>query len=890
MDFWNRLIGGTGSSSGLQRRKEQPHASGPEQRIARFKRHTWRNAREHDEISQDFFREYIKRLTDMLIEEEKRPDRHCMTFAYEQQIYIALSKIGQGARLDVVKEVITTFSTLVDTEDENFLGQESFAHSLMDFLRRTSERLSPNFSNEFVELLFNISAKIRQAPSILPIWFNYMSPAERGEDYETLGPQQRFAGVTNKDEFPLFYLLIEFVYSEGRVGDFARTGLLYIIEAAKPGSDLEKWMVESDLATLMASGLGALYSQLSRKLVMTYPEKEQPTILTLSDYSASELTYEAEASTSPEFQTHLETFLSYLIFWQDVLNHCKSVEMKQTLLDHFRILFLQQLLYPSLLESSDIDGGSAVAVLTYVRVILDTLEHPEIINLILSYLMALPEQLPTPIKGPPTPSVARRRKSLDLLTEAAKADSKPSPDLFNLVDLILTSLKSRSQQTVAATLRLVSIILRKHHAYSIGTMLKVARLEEGAPDRTIGAHNKEMKLLFSMVQKIGVEDDSGTDAYEMYLKDNLELLECHPCSAKALAIKNPQEGAREMKREGDTGKGPKDLYTHTLRLDDPLLKSVVELLSTFFSNSVETNLILTCVIVDLASCCYMKPEGWLLFDPAYYEYDDDADDFDEWEELIEEAEMGDGVLEELERKQMRGLRRARKEPGCRKIPPVLEVLQGLTTQIMAYKREIPDLDGKLCERKNAFRLTDHLNEAMSHAPLPSTTASSTTRSGNPVFDTLRAAVSPNSTLRTSQFDGSGYSTPSRPSTKMSARGLFFPPSPPSMGSPGRPSSSSAMAAGSHSMAFGSQLADTITRKVRSLHPAQFMPPPPEEEGSDVGTGRSGTPVEGGSIGTGIGEGQGQGQGQSKVEREFSLSHLLTNILILQGKEMGYLDP
>lgn len=54
------------------------------------------------------------------------------------------------------------------------------------------------------------------------------------------------------------------MHHEGRVGDFARTGLLYIIEAAYTSGDLEKWIVESDLATLMASGLGALYSQLSR--------------------------------------------------------------------------------------------------------------------------------------------------------------------------------------------------------------------------------------------------------------------------------------------------------------------------------------------------------------------------------------------------------------------------------------------------------------------------------------------------------------------------------------------------------------------------------------------------------------------------------------------------
>ena len=88
-----------------------------------------------------------------------------------------------------------------------------------------------------------------------------------------------------------------------------------------------------------------------RKLVVTYSDKEQPTILALSDYSIGELTYEAETSTSPEFQTHLDTFLSYLIFWQDVLNHCKSMEVKQALLDHFRILFLQQLLYVHLSSS-----------------------------------------------------------------------------------------------------------------------------------------------------------------------------------------------------------------------------------------------------------------------------------------------------------------------------------------------------------------------------------------------------------------------------------------------------------------------------------------------------------------------------------------------------------
>lgn len=82
-----------------------------------------------------------------------------------------------------------------------------------------------------------------------------------------------------------------------------------------------------------------------RKLVVDYPIADPPTILVLSDYSSCPLAFGAESSTSEGFQTHLETFLSYLIFWQDVLEHCRSAEVKQTLLDHFQVLFLQQLLY-----------------------------------------------------------------------------------------------------------------------------------------------------------------------------------------------------------------------------------------------------------------------------------------------------------------------------------------------------------------------------------------------------------------------------------------------------------------------------------------------------------------------------------------------------------------
>ena len=206
-----------------------------------------------------------------------------------------------------------------------------------------SIRLGSDTEVEVVELAFNITTKIRLEPEILPAWFNAQHQGNNQGNSEK-DAHEVFTGKTHKEDFPLFYLLIDYIHHEGRIGDFARTGLLYIIEAASNSSALEQWIVESDLATLMATGLGALYSQLSRKLVIDYLPDELPPILAFSDYRHPNTTSEIVGSASLDFQGHMETFLSHLVFWQDVLNHCKSVEVKQTLLEHFQIIFLQQLL------------------------------------------------------------------------------------------------------------------------------------------------------------------------------------------------------------------------------------------------------------------------------------------------------------------------------------------------------------------------------------------------------------------------------------------------------------------------------------------------------------------------------------------------------------------
>jgi hypothetical protein len=293
----------------------------------------------------------LQELTNILSDESRRPLPHpCIQYASLKQIYVPIGKIATISYNEwIIKEAVLFFATLIESEEEAFVENPTFSASLTNLLVRitgvNSVRLGLDTESRVVELAFNITTKIRLDPDILPAWFKTQqsAPQQRQED-KALDSREKFAGRTQRADFPLFYILMDYIHHEGKVGDFARTGLLYIIEAASRSALLEQWIVESDLSTLMSTGLGALYSQLSRKLVIDHPPHDLPPILALSDYEHPVSNYEVISSCSPEFQSHLETFLSHLLFWQDVLNHCRSLEVRSTLLEHFQIIFLEQLL------------------------------------------------------------------------------------------------------------------------------------------------------------------------------------------------------------------------------------------------------------------------------------------------------------------------------------------------------------------------------------------------------------------------------------------------------------------------------------------------------------------------------------------------------------------
>ncbi|CZS93282.1 uncharacterized protein RAG0_03643 [Rhynchosporium agropyri] len=758
MDFWSRLIAGTSLASA----GKKASTNNPEKRLARFKKEysqllqIWRGAsnlsRDHE--AAENIRDSLQQLTAVISDESRRPLPHpCITFASAKQIYVPIGKIATTSYNEwIIREGVAFFATLIDSEEEDFVENDIFSSSLMNLLVRitgaNSIRLGSDTEVEVVELSFNITTKIRLDPEILPAWF---TAQERSDDREHgQDAHEKFTGKTHKEDFPLFYLLIDYIHHEGRIGDFARTGLLYIIEAASSSVALEQWIVESDLATLMATGLGALYSQLSRKLVIDHPLEELPPILALSDYQQPHTTSEIVSSSSLDYQMHMETFLSHLVFWQDVLNHCKSGEVKQTLLEHFQVIFLQQLLYPSLLESSDVDGGSSVAVLTYLRRILEALDHPDMIHLILHYLLALPDAAPAPSGSRASVSAARRRKSMDLATMMmTQLEAASTPALFNLVDLIQASLRSENEQTIAVTLQLVSVILRKHHRYAVTTLLWTSQSLANEPQRTIGAHEMAMDFLLTLAGNVG-GDDNFDEVYENHIKDCTSMLESHVCSITLIAPKSAGGTSKFIGSQATIPGAPRDIRSHTLRPEDPMLKTLVSILTNFFVNSVETNLSLTGAIVDLATCGFMRIDGWLLTDPSKYVYDEDEED-EEDEGVGDPLLLGLGdPIEAQEKVQIHLLRKARRTPKWSEsqAPMIMKELKVLVDQISRYRAEIPRFDELLQQRREAFQAV-----SSTHAtPIPvrqqasRSSAESPSRSVSPnrpsAFDTLAQRIFP----------------------------------------------------------------------------------------------------------------------------------------------------
>ncbi|KAF9123369.1 Guanosine-diphosphatase [Mortierella sp. 14UC] len=466
-------------------------------------------------------------------------------------------------------------------------------------------------------------------------------------------------------EFLLFTYLSKFVHREGKSGDFARTGLLFLMELAT--GSLGEYILDSEFSSYLTAGVGALYSQLPRKLIV----KTDPNNLTSSSNTTSpplepkpSRRANIELSTSKDFQSRLDAFLRVLEFCQDVLMRCPNTEIATTLLASFKTVFLENILYPSILECSDTDGSS-VAVISYIDLILQALEHEGLVDLVVGFLMASEEE----------DTRAKVLEDTDAFAEVQNPQTTSpyfmATGRFTLKDLVLSRLKSRSQPTVIATLKLLNTVITRHCKYSLkllsiqpdnrATSLTEALDMPGQhPYRNvplINHHAHELDLFFGLIATInpGNTQEIFCCGYESYLRDAEGSIEQHQClmnnkttevqkttgtgtvseaELKKQRRRSTKYGhrptdvtedmtaeafAQNMGKAGDDAAsvlghaGQHSVPMHRLLPSDPLLQILLGTLSHFFAHTIELNLALTGVITALAVCPYRSLEGWLLF-------------------------------------------------------------------------------------------------------------------------------------------------------------------------------------------------------------------------------------------------------------------------------------
>lgn len=540
-------------------------------------------------FASDRLSDLISILIEVFEEEQKYPTEKnvCTVFFLKQDV---LQLIGAKFREfpsggPLLTSICSLFRVIFDSDQEATFENKELIIGTTVFLQSMNlyNKLNRQGEEDFSQLLFIMASKMKSHPTILTHWFDVLGITNtlKSHGYDD------DSGLSHNELFPLFYLLLDFVHHEGKVGEYARTGILYLVDVISMSEVLETWILQSDLCTLMASGLGALYSQLNRgvKKLAAINSGAPPTVSIMANDMVKKSTSTTTSASSlfdeesKECKAHLGNFISYLQFWQDMLTFSKSEKLRKSLIGHFDLLFLRQLLYPSIIWSGDSEGGYSGPLLTILRNILEVLEYNNPLSqLILCYFLGI------------------EKKSLQdytyLVGGGGGAETENTRDLLyndengtvvlTLKDIIFTCLERPKLKLIG--LQLLATLIRKYYPYVMGTIFSTTTTNSLLKETPI--YLKELSIL----QGIKVDIEAGSSHMNSYASD-IEIS----------MINNPY---REQQSE-------RSLYPHELNPDDKFMKKLYEILANFYWNKTEINLALTGVFVELGVCGWISL-SWLL--------------------------------------------------------------------------------------------------------------------------------------------------------------------------------------------------------------------------------------------------------------------------------------
>jgi len=623
-------------------------------------------------------------------------------------------------------------------------------------------------------------------------------------------------------EFLLFNYLLRFVHREGEIGEFARAGLLFLMDVAMspnesgnqppantnptdrtaavdPVNDaalaLAEYILDGDFSDVLGAGLSAVYSLLPSKLAF-YPQIPSENLDNAMKIGASSMDgddilalrqkYQSmgmEDAKSPEFTAKIDHFLTLLVFIQDALRRNKPIDgvdasalvgtaIVQNILDAVRRVFLENVLYPSILECSDADG-SAVAVMSYIEIVVRTLRDGPLANLFVDFLVSEDNEdtrLRQRVKSMVTLGENgttgfekgmkhRRRQSsaMTLLEMEAPGSRKPtdyftSMGRFTLKDLLISNLKSQYQTTATIALQLLQTMLIYHPQVAVERILLVI----SDPHATSFPHPALLSSFATEIQTPTIpEEDEDEDEEFRYpgAEDSLDLsFAAHESlfpqpettyathereTALYLALVSRVDPLHDNDRNsfstsydrylhdavltiqgqpvywralGELGE-VKPRFKHRLNVHDPILSILLESLITFFSNTPDFNVGLTGILATLAMHPDRSLAGWLTV--AIPE-----DTAPSKSQLLEEEIAGDGddrsidfIIEEKLANGTNSLPAASIDEKSR--PVLYTIYHGLVTQLERYRQSVEQFDKFLLERRQGLVFSENLTDALS---------------------------------------------------------------------------------------------------------------------------------------------------------------------------------
>ncbi|KAI9466197.1 Retinoic acid induced 16-like protein-domain-containing protein [Lactarius psammicola] len=817
----------------------------------------------------------LKVMVDLLVLESTRTEEgceraSCLEYLLKNDVLGTLVRLSETDRPSGIQaEVLRAVQNMVILLDEQFLAvlrllrncvgddiQEQLDNQNRKVMGAAKNivRSSPSeYEEDLVNLLCILCSRIRTFRELLMIFFHdkhwfhsepLFSVEEEDEEDASDGTSRSEQGDIQSEtvavaatpdmpaynkkseyEFLLFNYLLRFVHREGQIGDFARAGLLFLMDVAiSPGDQehrlskdepipsespsetaaadpifdaalsLAEYVLDGDFSDVLGAGLGAVYSQLPSKLEVHAPPipdeiRGASMVLggqLLDDDEAKALAASREKNRAPgvedsratDFKARLDHFLKLLEFFEDIFRRNVPQESPESSLDPSTLIgtavvnsileavrqtFLENVLYPSILECSDTDG-SAIAVMSYIEITIRTLEGGQLTDLLLNFLIS--EDNDDVAKPRPRPhsmltlgsassnagqrsdaqsKLRRRRSSAMMLLELEAPESTKqsgyftSLGRFTLKDLLVFNLRSNDQPTATAALQLLNTLLIYYNPLCVDKLLIVTRDPKATsfpepasnekpqipsldPEDDVFVYPGEEIIEASPSSPSFVQPRTTYSAHEreldLYLKLISHLDPAHAgnnfstsydrylCDA-IQAIQNHTSFSLNISEETQVR------MKHQLDPNDPILSAILEWLRKLFSNSPEFNIALTGVLASLAHDPLRSLTGWLTFghledspgttqlpvDSLNLSRQEDGDD------RSADFQIGEMLASESRTHPVSSL-----DESAR--PVILTIFQSLVAQLERYRHSVENFDQYLLERRQGLLFSENLTDAL----------------------------------------------------------------------------------------------------------------------------------------------------------------------------------